>query len=58
MTQSDAVDAAQKRADKTGKRMVVYQIVGSGRSWNEYHVTADRDDLPNEWVVLAFIDPK
>jgi hypothetical protein len=54
MKLDDALKAAQQRADRTRKRMAVYSLLGT----NDYSSTPDRDDLPDDWVVVALVDPK
>lgn len=59
MTIDQAMKLAQERANRQGVRMVVYLLPHFWRDKEEdYAVTKDRDDLPNEWAVVGIADPE
>ena len=61
MTREEALTLAQTRANTYQHTVLVITIYGQ-TDWRtgapEYHVTIDRDDLPDEWAIYAVVTPE
>jgi adenine/guanine phosphoribosyltransferase-like PRPP-binding protein len=64
MDRTTAERIAQQRANRLQKRVVVYRKTGevsaqeTAQGYQNYYTTPDREDLPDEWLIISICDPE
>jgi hypothetical protein len=64
MTKDEAIALAQLRANRSGKTIAVYyrtepfDLRETLQGFKFHYTTPDRPDFPDEWVVVAIVEPE